>query len=263
MRKSGEWHHRKKSGEVIDVEATSLDVSYDGEAARLALALDITNRKHAEDALKVQNNWLKSVLAHFPGGVTVADKDMRILEWNEQFRKLLDFPIEMFAGEPRTIMDFMRFNARRGEYGDVDVESYMAEAAKRINLLEPHHFERVRPDGTVLEVRGTPCLMAGSSPPHRYHRAQADRGATACHQPALRGTERRAGVEGRGTDAAAGSRGRGTAPGRNGGAAVGGVAARDHRHHACRHPALGSRAAARGLERGVQASLSGLCRSAA
>ena len=161
MRKSGEWHHRKKNGEVIDVEATSLDVSYDGEAARLALALDITNRKHAEDALKVQNNWLKSVLAHFPGGVTVADKDMRILEWNEQFRKLLDFPIEMFAGEPRTIMDFMRFNARRGEYGDVDVESYMAEAAKRINLLEPHHFERVRPDGTVLEVRGTPLPDGG------------------------------------------------------------------------------------------------------
>ena len=161
MRKSGEWHHRKKTGEVIDVEATSLDISYDGEAARLALALDITDRKQAEDALKVQNNWLKSVLAYFPGGVTVADKDMRILEWNEQFRKLLDFPIEMFAGEPRTIMDFMRFNARRGEYGDVDVESYMAEAAKRINLLEPHHFERVRPDGTVLEVRGTPLPDGG------------------------------------------------------------------------------------------------------
>ncbi len=161
LRRSGEWRHQSKSGEIIDVETTSLDIVYAGQPARLALAVEITDRKRAEEALQVQNNWLKSVLAHFPGGVSVADSQMRIVEWNEQFRKLLDFPIELFTGEPRTIMDYMRFNARRGEYGDVDVESYIAEAVKRINMREPHHFERVRPDGTVLEVRGTPLPDGG------------------------------------------------------------------------------------------------------
>lgn len=157
----GEWHHLCKDGRLIDVDITSLHVAFEGRPALLVLAIDITDRKRAEEALKVHNNRLKSVLAHFPGGVSVADAEMRIVEWNELFRKLLDFPREMFEGEPRTLIDFVRYNAARGEYGDVDVEAYVAQAAARINMHEAHHFERTRPDGTVLEVRGTPLPGGG------------------------------------------------------------------------------------------------------
>lgn len=161
VRRSGEWRHQRRNGEIIDVEVTSLDVVFAGKPARLALAVDVTDRKRAERELQLHNSWLKSVLEHFPGGVSVSDASLRIVESNEQFRKLLDFPKEMFVGEPRTILEFMRFNVRRGEYGDVDVDAYMAEAEKRLNLHTAHHFERVRPDGTVLEVRGTPLPDGG------------------------------------------------------------------------------------------------------
>ena len=161
LRRGGEWQHRRKSGQIIDIELTSLEIRFEERAARLALAIDITDRKRAETELKVHNSWLKSVLSHFPGGVSVADSEMRIVEWNENFRCMLDFPMEMFVGEPHTIIDFVRYNARRGEYGDVDVEAYVAQAAARINLHEAHHFERTRPDGSVLEVRGTPLPDGG------------------------------------------------------------------------------------------------------
>ena len=161
VRHSGAWRHQRRNGEIIDVEVTSLDVVFAGKPARLALAIDVTDRKRAERELQLHNGWLESVLAHFPGGVSVADASLRIVEWNEQFRKLLDFPAEMFVGEQRTILDFMRFNARRGEYGDIDVDAYMADAEKRLDMHTPHHFERVRPDGTVLEVRGTPLPDGG------------------------------------------------------------------------------------------------------
>jgi PAS domain S-box-containing protein len=161
LRRLGEWRHRRKSGQVIDVDVTALDVSFEGRPARLALAIDITDRKRAETELKIHNSWLKSVLSHFPGGVSVADSELRIVEWNENFRRMLDFPKEMFVGEPHTLIDFVRYNARRGEYGDVDVEEYVAQAAARINMHEPHCFERTRPDGTVLEVRGTPLPDGG------------------------------------------------------------------------------------------------------
>ncbi len=161
LRRGGAWRHRRKSGQIIDVELTSLAITFEGNPARLALAIDITDRKRAEDELRVHNNWLKSVLAHFPGGVTVADSKMRMVEWNEQFRTMLDFPMEMFVGEPHTLAEFVRYNARRGEYGDVDVEEYVAQAVARIDMHEAHHFERTRPDGTVLEVRGTPLPDGG------------------------------------------------------------------------------------------------------
>lgn len=116
----------------------------------------------SQHALKVHNSRLQSVLSHFPGGVTVVGADMRIVEWNERFRQLLDFPKELFEGEqPCTLIDFIRYNVARGEYGDVDPEAYLAQAVARINLHEPHHFERTRPNGTVLEVRGTPLPEGG------------------------------------------------------------------------------------------------------
>ncbi|MBK9445053.1 MAG: PAS-domain containing protein [Betaproteobacteria bacterium] len=157
----GEWHHTRNDGRLIDVDITSLDVSFEGRPAALVLAIDITDRKRAEEAVKTHNTWLKSVLTHFPGGVSVADAQMRIVEWNEQFRKLLDFPREMFDGAPRTLLDFIRYNAARGEYGNVDVDAHVAQAAARMNMHEAHHFERTRPDGTVLEVRGTPLPDGG------------------------------------------------------------------------------------------------------
>jgi PAS domain S-box-containing protein len=157
----GEWHHRNKDDRIIDVDIASLDISFEGRPATLVLAIDITDRKRAEEEVRTHNTWLKSVLTHFPGGVSVADSQMRILEWNEQFRELLDFPREMFDGEPRTLLDFVRYNATRGEYGEVDVDAYVAQAASRINMQEAHQFERTRPDGTVLEVRGTPLPDGG------------------------------------------------------------------------------------------------------
>lgn len=161
LRRSGEWRLQRRNRSLVDVDITSLDVTYDGHPARLALLIDITDRKRAERELQLHNRWLKSVLSHFPGGVSVVDNQLRLVEWNEQFRKLLDFPDEMFDGEPRTLLDFVRFNAERGEYGEVDVEAYMADAERLVRNQQAHHFERTRPNGTVLEVRGTPLPDGG------------------------------------------------------------------------------------------------------
>ncbi len=157
----GAWQHRHADGRIVDVEVSILGIVFDGQPARLMLAEDVTERRRAEEALRVQNTWLKSVLTHFPGGISVADRNLRVIEWNEEFRRLLDFPREMLAGESSTLIDFMRYNVERGEYGDVDPDAFMAEAIARINLHEPHHFERTRPNGTVLEVRGTPLPDGG------------------------------------------------------------------------------------------------------
>lgn len=154
---------------------TPLDVAIGGFAALVfsllvAFAVYLLLRQprllHAEVArqteeLRRRNLLLQSVLAHFPGGVSVTDADQHVIEWNEEFRRLLDFPRQLFDGGSASLADFLRYNAARGEYGDVDPEDYVAGAMARVNLHAPHHFERTRPNGTVLEVRGTPLPDGG------------------------------------------------------------------------------------------------------
>jgi len=135
------------------------------EAGRLIGAIetlqDITERKRSEEALRHEHARLKSIIDHFPGGITLMDDALRVVEHNAQFRHLLGFPDELFgAGAPR-LEDLLRFNAARGEYGPGDPAAQVGVILAKARHPEPHTFERTRPDGTVLEIKGTPLPHGG------------------------------------------------------------------------------------------------------
>ncbi|WP_066260583.1 sensor histidine kinase [Hydrogenophaga flava] len=104
---------------------------------------------------------LQSIIDHLPSGVTMFDADQRLVAYNQQVRTLLDFPDELFAHGMPTLYDFALFNARRGEYGPGDPEQQARAVSDRARSLQPHVFERQRPDGTVIEIRGTPLPTGG------------------------------------------------------------------------------------------------------
>ncbi len=88
-------------------------------------------------------------------GFTLIDENLELVAWNKAFLRLLDFPDSMgFRGAP--FESFIRFNAERGEYGEGNLEEAVRERVEAARALLPHDFERVRPDGTVLRVRGFP-----------------------------------------------------------------------------------------------------------
>ena len=98
---------------------------------------------------------LRAALDLVDQGFTLIDRDLRFVAWNKTFLRLLDFPPEMgYVGAP--FESFMRFNAERGEYGSGDPQGYIDERMRAARAFEPHVMERVRPDGTVLMVRGVP-----------------------------------------------------------------------------------------------------------
>jgi PAS domain S-box-containing protein len=49
LQHSGAWRHRKRDGTVFYVEVTSHDVIFDGRPARIAVCLDITERRRVEE----------------------------------------------------------------------------------------------------------------------------------------------------------------------------------------------------------------------
>lgn len=104
---------------------------------------------------------LQSIIDNLPSGVTMFDADQRLVAYNQQVRTLLDFPDELFAHGMPTLHDFALFNARRGEYGPGDPEKQARAVCDRAHKQQAHVFERQRPDGTVLEIRGTPLPTGG------------------------------------------------------------------------------------------------------
>jgi signal transduction histidine kinase/CheY-like chemotaxis protein len=98
---------------------------------------------------------LQAALDLIDQGITLIDKDLRLVAWNQRFLRLLDFPPELaYPGAP--FEDFIRHNARRGEYGPGDPELQTASRVAAARAFQVHEIERVRPDGTVLSVRGVP-----------------------------------------------------------------------------------------------------------
>jgi len=104
---------------------------------------------------------LQALLDYLPCGVTLFGPDLEMIACNAKLKELLGFPDELFAGGPPSMPALIRYNAMRGDYGPGDPDAICSAALERAKRMEPHVFERIRPNGTVLEVRGTPLPGGG------------------------------------------------------------------------------------------------------
>ncbi len=93
-------------------------------------------------------------------GITVFDADLRLVAWNRPFLELLEFPDTLaYVGAP--FENFIRYNARRGEYGTGEIEQQVADRVAAARNFQPHVSERQRPNGRVLLLRGEPLPHKG------------------------------------------------------------------------------------------------------
>lgn len=103
---------------------------------------------------------IREGLEHLAQGFSIFDREFRLAAWNRQFLELLDFPDDM-GRLGRPLADFFRYNASRGDYGPGDVESLVEARMALAAKAEAHRFERVRPNGTAIEVQGQPLPSGG------------------------------------------------------------------------------------------------------
>ncbi|WP_193181501.1 PAS-domain containing protein [Nisaea sediminum] len=102
-----------------------------------------------------EQDVLSSVIENVSQGLSYFDEDLKLVVCNRRYLDLLGFPLWM--GTPGTPMSsFFRHNAERGEYGPGQVDELVKERVELARRAEAHSFERVRPDGTVLRIRGVP-----------------------------------------------------------------------------------------------------------
>jgi diguanylate cyclase (GGDEF)-like protein len=113
------------------------------------------------DTLRGRIKLLEAVIENFPGGISLFDHNLQMVLCNEQQKELLDYPDALFANGFPTLEGLFRFNAARGEYGPGAIEDHVERRMSLVRECKPHVYERTRPNGTVLEVRGMPLEGGG------------------------------------------------------------------------------------------------------
>jgi len=118
---------------------------------------------HIEGPALDAQQWafVQTGLEHLDDGFSIYDSDLNLVAWNSKFFELTDFPIERFGYYGAPFEDFIRYNAERGEYGQYPVNDIIADRVKEARKFIPHVFERERPNGMILEVRGNPIPGGG------------------------------------------------------------------------------------------------------
>ena len=155
-----QFRHRLASGEERDVEVLSSPIRIDGRPCLLSMVRDITERKRREQALEETTRVLRTVLEHMDQGISMMDGALNGVVFNQKFLELLELPADLIEGD-NNFERIIRYNAERGEYGPGDVDALVSERVALARQAVAHQFERERPDGTVIEVRGRPIPDGG------------------------------------------------------------------------------------------------------
>ena len=106
----------------------------------------------ASAAIQYNRDLLQHAIDFARQGITVFDRDLRMICWNREFRDLLELPSEMMR-VGTGLDEIIRFNAKRGLYGDGTTEDHIATRMESlINDTEPFRL-RLFPSHNVVEIR--------------------------------------------------------------------------------------------------------------
>jgi len=96
-----ETHFKRKDGKIIDVLMSSTPLDLDDLSAGVTFtALDITTRKQAEEALRENEKFLRTVIENIPDMIFVKDaKELRFLRFNRAGEDLLGFSRKELIGK--------------------------------------------------------------------------------------------------------------------------------------------------------------------
>lgn len=143
------------SGKVLEIAGAPLD-----QGGFVSVYVDITEKVAYQKSIEDEKLVLERTLNSLDEGVTLFDGELILRATNESFYRIMGIPADRFP-VGSTFGDYIRFNAERGEYGDVDIEELVRRREGTARDLRGHRFERKRPDGTTVEIRGGPLPTGG------------------------------------------------------------------------------------------------------
>ncbi|MEO8135566.1 MAG: PAS-domain containing protein [Betaproteobacteria bacterium] len=112
---------------------------------------DITDQKSAEQDLAEKEAQLHVALDNMPGALVYTDSDQRIIFCNSRFKDLYIVPQELLQ-PGRPYVDFLRYLAENGYYGEGDVDALVARRVESLRNPSGVGFEDHSPDGRWYRI---------------------------------------------------------------------------------------------------------------
>lgn len=157
-----EYRMLTSDGQVVWLKDSARIELHDGQTPLMrGIMMDITEHKRQVQALQEDYALLQLVIDKIPCGVSLIDANLEVVLFNQRARKILDMPSGLCETKGTPIEQLFRFNAERGDYGSGDPEVLVHERMKLVRCNEAHVMERMRPDGTVVEIHGVPLDGGG------------------------------------------------------------------------------------------------------
>ncbi len=114
----------------------------------------------ASEAIQYNRDLLQSALDQVRHGLTVFDKDMRLICWNRQFRELLNLPSDLGrVGMP--LEQILRTVAEQGDLGPGPADQKIAEIYTKLAVSRAVFRQHMATSGRIIEIRPSPMPQGG------------------------------------------------------------------------------------------------------
>lgn len=148
--RSSEWRHHKKDGTLIDVEITSHRIMWHGKPAQFVLAKDITERKRAAEALRLNEIRLQQLSIHIPAVLYTV---VRRVDGSIQFEYVSSAARQVHELEPEQIL--ADATILRHQFYPDDWDQFVAASYQSSQTLDAfrHEWRIATPSGALKWVQ--------------------------------------------------------------------------------------------------------------
>jgi PAS domain S-box-containing protein len=94
-----ESKHRRKDGTIYDVEMSNNGADFAGQKLVFCVCRDVTARKQAEDALKLEKDYIRGILDTAPSMIITFDNKGKIINLNHYTEKLSGYSADEIIGK--------------------------------------------------------------------------------------------------------------------------------------------------------------------
>jgi PAS domain S-box-containing protein len=157
---AGVWRHLKKNGEIILAEIFSSAIQFEGRQAQLAIAIDVTEQRKAEEAIRESESRLRAIIDNEPECVKTVSSGGLLLEMNAAGLRMIDAesaaqirgrPVsDLVHPEDRVLFAELHRKASGGETGQLQYRVIGLKGRER--LMETHSVG-------LRNGAGTPCSV--------------------------------------------------------------------------------------------------------
>jgi signal transduction histidine kinase/DNA-binding response OmpR family regulator len=147
-----------EQGQLAALAASVAD-AFELERLRAAYHQHVAELAAADQRAAEGRRRLQELIEHLPIGIVLTGPDLTIRAFNSAYLDLLELPDELKIGD--SLEKWIRFNAERGEFGDADKDEIVNQRIALGPTAGTIRYDRVRPNGRVLEVTQAPMANGG------------------------------------------------------------------------------------------------------